>query len=90
MDASECDDAMLLSDDASPLVPVATDLPLARADPVKWVIKHSGGGYKFLIDRDGNVFVDTWNLPEHSRAQSAVKTMMGEWIEAVLPHDSDK
>jgi hypothetical protein len=75
------DDEMLLGDDESPLVLVATGFPLSRADPVTWVNTHSGGGFKFIIDGDGNVFIDTCNLPEHARAQSDVNRAIDRWIE---------
>jgi hypothetical protein len=70
---------MLLWDDESPLVLVATGFPLSRADPVTWVNKHSGGGFKFLIDCDGNVFIDTCNLLEYAFAQSDVNTAIADW-----------
>ena len=76
---SAAEHEMLLRDDESPLVLVATGFPLDRADPVKWVNKHSGGGFKFLIDGDGNVFIDTCNLPEHADAQSKINSDIFLW-----------
>eukprot|EP00038_Savillea_parva_P003717 m.129338 g.129338 ORF g.129338 m.129338 type:complete len:500 (+) comp11259_c0_seq2:207-1706(+) len=76
---SAAEHEMLLRDDESPLVLVATGFPLDRADPVKWVNKHSGGGFKFLIDGDGNVFIDTCNLPEHARVQSEINSDIFWW-----------